>query len=175
MKSEAAILFASACFILSGCMSQQAATKQMTHEFIEELPNHPKTEVCDRVVKWIANSFKSAEAVTEYEDKEVGSIVSNGRTEIKPEGSWVKIPMGYTMNVDVRNEKMRVRFTNLRRLYGSRKFEEPLNDDFFKTSTAMPYHQAAQLRFAAIVQSLTDFVERGKFVAAGEYAPLSTR
>jgi hypothetical protein len=113
--------------------------------------------------------------VPEYQDKEAGSIVSNGNTEIKPEGTWVKMPMGFTMSVDVRNEKMRVRFTNLRRLYGSKKVEQPLNDDFFKTSTAVPYQQAAQQTFAALVQNLTDFIERGQ-IAAQEGSPnLTTR
>jgi hypothetical protein len=156
-------------------MSQQSATRQVTHEFTKELPNHPKTEVYDRVIKWIANSSKSERAVPEYQDKEAGSIVSNGNTEIKPEGTWVKMPMGFTMSVDVRNEKMRVRFTNLRRLYGSKKVEQPLNDDFFKTSTAVPYQQAAQQTFAALVQNLTDFIERGQ-IAAQEGSPnLTTR
>jgi len=40
------------------------------------------------------------------------------------------------------NDKIRVRFTELRRLYGSKKFQEPLNDEFFKTRTALAYHQS---------------------------------
>jgi hypothetical protein len=175
MKSTLVILISSAGIILSGCMSQQSATKQTTHEFIEQLPNHRKTEVYDRVVKWIGASFKSVRTVTEYQDKEVGSIVSYVNTDIKPEGPWVNMPVGFTMNVDVRNEKIRVRFTDLRRVYGSKKFQEPLNDEFFKTSTATAYNQAAHLKFNAIVQSLTYFIEQGKVAAADIYTPLSNR
>jgi len=169
------MLLSSACILFSGCMSQQSATKETTHEFIEELPNHPKTEVFDKVVKWIGASFKSSKAVSEYQDREVGSIVSYVNTEIKPAGTWVSMPIGFTMNVDVRNDKIRVRFTELRRLYGSKKFQEPLNDEFFKTRTALAYHQAAHQKFSAIVQSLTYFIEQGKVAAADIYTPLSNR
>lgn len=175
MKNTLVILTSSACIILSGCMSQQSATKQTTHEFIEELPNHPKTEVYDRVVKWIGASFKSAKAVSEYQDRDAGYIVSYVNTEIKPEGPWVNMAIGFTMNVDVRNEKIRIRFTELRRLYSSKKFQEPLNDEFFKTRTALVYHQAAQQKFSAIVQSLTYFIEQGKVAAEDIYTPLSNR
>ena len=147
----------------------------MTHEFVEALPNHPKAEVYERAVKWMAISLISAKPVSEYQDRDYGSIVSYVYTDIKPEGQWVKMPMGFTMNVDVRNEKMRVRFTDLRRCYGSKKFQEPLHDEFFKTPTAVAYHQAAQQKFSAIVQSLTDFIEEGTFAAEGAYTPLSNR
>lgn len=176
MKTTLVILISSACLIFSGCMSQQSVTKERTHEFTRELPNHPKTEVYERVVKWIANNSQSARAVPEYQDKEAGSIVSNGNTEIRPESPWVNMPMGFTMSVDVRNEKMRIRFTNLRRLYGSKKVDQPLNDDFFKTATAIPYHQAAQQTFATLVQNLTEFIERGKIAVQQEgSASLTTR
>ncbi len=156
-------------------MSQQSATKQTTHEFIQELPNHPKTEMCARVVKWIGASFKSAKPVSEYQDRDAGSIVSYVNTEIKPEGPWVSMAIGFTMNVDVRNEKIRVRFTELRRVYGSKKFQEPLNDEFFKTRTALVYHEAAHQKFIAIVQSLTYFIDQGRLAAEDIYAPLSSR
>jgi len=84
------------------------------------------------------------------------------------------MPIGFTMNVDVRNDKIRVRFTELRRLYGSKKFQEPLNDEFFKTRTALAYHQAAHQKFSAIVQSLTYFIEQGKVAAADIYTRCRT-
>jgi hypothetical protein len=168
MKTTLVILISFACIIFTGCMSQQSATKERTHEFTKELPNHPKAEVFERVVKWIANSSKSARAAPEYQDKEAGSIVSNGSTQISPESPRVSMPMGFTMSVDVKNEKMRIRFTNLRRLYGSKTVEQPFYDDFFKTPTAIPYQQAAQQTFASIVQDLTDFIERGKIAVQQE-------
>jgi hypothetical protein len=175
VKTILVILISSACIICSGCMSQQAATKQTTHEFIEDLPNHRKTEVYDRVVKWIGVSFKSVKTVSEYQDKEVGSIVSYVNTDIKPEDPWVNMPIGFTMNVDIRNERIRVRFTELRRVFGSKKYQESLNDEFFKTPTALVYHQAAQLKFTQIVQSLTYFIDQGKVASEDIYTPLSNR
>ena len=175
VKTPLVLLISSACIILSGCMSQQSATKQPAHEFIAELPNHPRTELYDRVVKWMASSFKSVKPVSEYQDKDAGSIVSYVHTEIKPADPWVNMPIGFTMNVDLRNGRMRVRFTDLRRLYNAKKFQEPLNDEFFKTSTSLAYRQAAHLKFSAIVESLTYFIEQGKLAAGDTYTPLSDR
>ena len=175
MKTTLVILISSACIVFSGCMSQQAATKQATHEFIGELPNHRKTELYDRVIKWIAASFKSAKTVSEYQDGQAGSIVSYVYTDIKSEDLWKPVSIGFTMNVDVRNERIRVRFTQLRRVYGAKTFQEPLNDEFFKTPTGLVYHQAAQLKFGAMMQSLTYFIQQGRFAATDVYTPLSNR
>ena len=123
MRTLLSILVALAGYTYPGCMSQQTATKQITHEFVEALPNHSKTEVYDRVVEWVANGLGSEQGGSGYQDREAGSIVLNGNTNITPEGTWVNLKIGFTMNVDVRNEKMRVRFTNLRRLYGSKTYE----------------------------------------------------
>ena len=147
----------------------------MTHEFIEGLPNHPKTEVYNRVVRWVANNLKSEQVVSGNQDNASGSIVRNCKTEITPEGSWVNLKMGFTMTVDVKDEKMRVRFTNLRRVYGSLKYEEPLNDDFFTTPTAIPCQQAAHRQFADLVRSLADFIKGETVNAEDVYAPLSNR
>lgn len=175
MKTILVILISSACIVISGCMSQQAATKQATHEFIGELPNHRKTELYDRVTKWIAASFKSAKTVTEYQDGEAGSIVSYIYTDIKSEVQRANIPLACTMNVDVRNERIRVRFTQLRRVYGAKTFQEPLDDEYFKTPSALVYHQAAQVKFNAMMQSLTYFIQQGRVAPIDKYTPLSNR
>jgi hypothetical protein len=175
MKTVLSILAASAWFSCPGCMSQQTATRQNTHEFIEELPNHPKTEVYDRVVEWVANTLKPEHAEGRYQNREAGSIVLNGNADITPDGAWINLKIGFTMNVDVRNEKIRVRFTNLRRLYGSKKYEEPSRDDFFATSTALPYQQTAHQRFAVLVQDLTAYIEQGKGAPEVGNLQLSTR
>ena len=175
MNTALSILAASAWFTFAGCMSQQSATRQITHEFIEALPNHPKTEVYDRVVEWVANGLGPEQGGSGCQDREAGSIILNGSTDIRPEGTWINLKMGFTMNVDVRNEKIRVRFTNLRRLYGSKKYEAPLKDDFFATSIALPYQKTAHQRFAALVQDLTAYIGQRNGAPGAGNLQLSTR
>ena len=175
MNMALSLLAASAWFTFGGCMSQQTATRQITHEFIEALPNHPKTEVYDRIVEWVANGFGPEQGGSAYQDREAGSIVLDGSTDIRPENTWINLKMGFTMNVDVRNEKIRVRFTNLRRLYGSKKFEAPLKDDFFATLTALPYQKTVHQRFAALVQDLTAYIGQPHGAPGAGNFQLSTR
>ena len=161
MKVLQTIVLSYSCLALSGCMSQESATKQAAHEFVEEFPNHPKTEIYDRVVKWMSKSPKPAGHLNEYQNRDAGSIVRGGDTQITPEGAGVNMRIGFTMSIDVKNDRMRVRFTQLRRLYGSKKYDQAPDDDFFSSPTAVPYQRAAQARFAILVKSLNDFIVQG--------------
>ena len=104
VKTILVILISSACIIIQGCMTQQSATKQTSHEFTRELPNHPKSEVFERAVKWMAMNCRSEKPGAEYQDRRAGSIVSYVNTVIKPEGSWVNMPVGFTITDRVSGE-----------------------------------------------------------------------
>ena len=161
MKIIQTILFLYCGVLLSGCMSQETATRQMTHEFVAEFPNRPKLQIYDRVVKWISNNPRREGRQDEYQNRDAGSLTCEGETQIQPEGDGVDMKIGFTMNIDVKNERMRIRFTQLRRLYGSKKFDEATTDDFFKSSIAVPYQRAARARFALLFKSLNDFIVQG--------------
>jgi hypothetical protein len=161
MKIIQTILLSCCGIVLSGCMSQETATKQMAHEFVAEFPHRNKVEIYDRVVRWISNNPKRDGQFDDHQDRDAGSLMYSGDTQIKPEGNGVNMKIGFTMNIDVRNERVRIRFTQLRRLYGSKKFDEVTTDDFFKSSTAVPYQRAAQARFTLLFKSLNDFIVQG--------------
>ena len=138
--------------LLSGCASQVPATKdELNHEFILNFPGKTKAQMFDKTSKWIANSFRSAKSVIEYQDKESGSIVGNGNTEIKVEGALIGSTLGFTMNVDIRDERMRVRFVNLKFIFGNSEGSWP------ETGAAQ---RPAQQKFAELVNSLSDFVNK---------------
>ena len=139
-------------------MSQESTTKQMSYEFTKSLPNHPQSELHDKVVTWMSNNSILSGPVTGEANSIAGPIVSTGDTQIKPDGTWVNMRLGFTIQVYVKKDNMKITFTNLRRLYGSTLYDTPLNDGFFRTSTGIPYHQAARQRFILVVQSLSDFI-----------------
>lgn len=140
------------CFLLivllsfSGCVSQQVATKEeITHEYIVEYPGLTKDLIFNRTLKWIANNFRSAKQVIEYQDKEAGSIVGNGITPIKAEGALLKgVDMAFTMNIDIKENRVRYRFIKLKLS--------------FRNLTPMPdtqaWHRPARMIFDIIVGSL---------------------
>lgn len=152
--SQVTILFA-LCFLAAGCMSQDAATKEPVREFIRDLPNHSETQIRAGVAGWLA-----AEPLTPRHstDVQAGTIVSDGDMELRPEGSVVSLKVAYTMSVEVKDNRIRVRFTDLRRLYGSSAYIPEPHDSFFYTSAGSPFQRAARVRFAMLVKSLTGFI-----------------
>ena len=138
---------------MTGCVSSQPATKEeMTHEFIISVPGVQKGEAFEKTLKWIANHFRSAKAVIEYKDKESGSIIGNG---IRPSGETsflsarAAIELAFTMNVDVRDEKARIRFVNIE-VFGTEYSPFPPPN----TSDA----QREAQRFEALVGNLAEFI-----------------
>lgn len=66
---------------------------------------------------WIAETFKSAKAVIEYENKNDGTIIGNGVIDYPCEGlecfgtSRWRVP--FTMRVDTKDDRFRLTFTNV--------------------------------------------------------------
>ena len=72
---------------------------------------------------WIAETFRSAKAVIEYEDKVEGTIIGNGMIPYPCTGlacmskaSW-KVP--FTMRVDIKDQKFKLTFSNIRLSWGA--------------------------------------------------------
>lgn len=100
-------------FFLSGCISSQKATiEESTHEFVINCPSLNKDEIYELTQKWLANTFRSAKAVVEYSNKQTGSLIGNG--VIDSPGASMKTQLHFTMNIDIRDEKARVKFINLK-------------------------------------------------------------
>lgn len=156
-SSQVVVLFASS-FLLAGCMSQVAATKEPVHEFVRDLPNRSETEVRAGVARWSYGESFPIRTATESRESEGGTIVCEGDMEIRPDGSRSPLEVAFTMNIDVKDNRIRVRFADLRRMFGARMYQAASNDAFFKTSTGAPYEKAARLKFAGLVKSLTDSI-----------------
>ncbi|MGA9363065.1 MAG: DUF4468 domain-containing protein [Bacteroidota bacterium] len=136
---------------LLGCMSNKEATnEEMSHEFIVAFPGLQKQKIFDGTLKWIANTFRSAKAVIEYQDKESGSVIGNGIISMKPEGSAFSGDVSFTMNVDSKDEKARIRFINL-------MYKYPIGEPETMPNT-QAFHIPAQKKFAELVESLKAFI-----------------
>ena len=72
------IIFSVVVFFFIGCAGMQPVTEaDRTFERIVPAPGHNKDEIYDSVKMWIAENFRSAKAVIEYDNKQAGTIIGN--------------------------------------------------------------------------------------------------
>lgn len=107
--------------ILSGCAPGamtpvQEADKTVSQVY--EVPGFTKDQIFTATKVWIAETFRSAKAVTEYENQQEGTLIGNGVINYPCSGmdclaksDW-RVP--FTMRVDTKDGKFRLTFTNIR-------------------------------------------------------------
>ena len=106
------------CLILSGCAGLQPVNNaDLTFNRVVDAPGFTKDQIYDFTKMWVAENFKSAKAVIEYEDKATGAIIGNGSISYPCQGvnciakeSW---KVHFTMRVDIKDDKFRLSFSNL--------------------------------------------------------------
>jgi hypothetical protein len=119
MKGWMKLIWGMIFFFLVGCAGMQPMTDaDRTFERVVEAPGYSKEQIFNGTKIWIAENFRSAKAVIEYENKDAGTIIGNGiipypcsglECAVKPD--W-KVP--FTMRVDIKDQKFRLTFSNLR-------------------------------------------------------------
>lgn len=111
--------------LMFGCAGMQPATETKI-ERVVQMQGYEKDYIYDSVRMWIAENFKSAKKVIEYEDKDTDTIIGNGNIRYLCQGIDcmavdAKWRVFFTMRVDVKNEKIRLTFMNLK--YDSGQFK----------------------------------------------------
>jgi hypothetical protein len=118
MKIKIGILVLVA-LIQAGCASMQPITDtERTFDAVYEVPGFTKDQIFNSTKIWIAENFRSAKAVLEFENKEQGVLIGNGSIKYPCSGleclakdDWT-IP--FTMRVDMKDGKFKLTFSNLR-------------------------------------------------------------
>ena len=105
--------------LLFGCASAYLVPDaERVFERVVEAPGYSKEQIFNGTKIWIAENFKSAKAVLEYENKDDGIIIGNGSISYPCSGSSCfgrgdhTIP--FTMRVDIKDQRFRLTFSNLR-------------------------------------------------------------
>ncbi|HXX62234.1 MAG TPA: DUF4468 domain-containing protein, partial [Bacteroidota bacterium] len=130
---------------------QGTPKSDLNHEFILGFPALQKQQLFDKIVHWVENNFRSRKTVFETEDPDVGLIVANGTTDIVAEGDSVRASLSFTMKVDVRDTKIRVRFVNLESMIVQ-------GDGWDQVPEEGAWHRPAQKKFASMVAKLNDYL-----------------
>lgn len=118
MTCRMKLIFCMIFLFLAGCAgSQPVADEDRTFERVVEAPGYSKEQIFNGTKIWIAENFKSAKAVLEYENKDEGTLIGNGIISYPCSGlgcidkeHW-KVP--FTMRVDIKDQKFRLTFINL--------------------------------------------------------------
>ena len=113
--NQIALLFLSLFFF--GCASQMPAEQAAaSFEKIVDVPGLSKDSLYDGIKLWVAESFKSAKAVIQLDNKEQGILIGNGSID----GICVDHPVcakrtmiSFKMKIEVKDQKFRISFSEL--------------------------------------------------------------
>lgn len=100
------------------CFSQDIPTKdgKVFYEQVDSLDGIAKAELFNRSKVWFVNTFKSANAVLQLEDKETGNLMGKAITNYEA-GNLFSGPstshVHYTININVRDGKCRIQLYDL--------------------------------------------------------------
>ncbi len=101
--------------VMVGCIAMQPIETKI--ERVVEIQGYEKDYIYDSVRMWIAENFKSAKRVIEYEDKATDIIIGNGSTAYPQRKNPLlrsrPMDITFTMRIDVKNNKFRITFMNL--------------------------------------------------------------
>lgn len=108
------ILFAVA---LSGCATTPLVPITNVQK-VYDMPSLTQPQIYDASRQWFAESFKSANAVIQYEDKTSGSIIGKGNMRFPCIGAfqclaYATATVDFTIRVDTKEGKMRVTYNDL--------------------------------------------------------------
>lgn len=83
-----------------------------------EAPGYTKDQIFAATKMWIAENFKSAKAVIEYENKDEGTIIGNGIIRYPCGGAFACMAKGdwtvpFTMRAESKDGRFRLTFTNI--------------------------------------------------------------
>lgn len=113
-----AALFLSAAPGLASAKRSPLTEEDRTIVQVFEVPGYTKDQVYSAARMWIAENFKSAKAVIEYENRDEGTIIGNGIINYPCGGAFSCMAKAdwtvpFTMRVESKDGRFRLTFTNV--------------------------------------------------------------
>lgn len=112
------VLFACAAASTTAFGAESFSAPDQSFEKVYEAPERTKDQIFSASRIWIAENFKSAKAVIEYENKDEGTLIGNGLIPFPCKGVFDCLGKGswkvrFTMRVDMKDDKFRLTFSNI--------------------------------------------------------------
>lgn len=91
-----------------------ASGPAFTYEAIEQT-NASQSDIYDRAVVWVAETFKSSKEILQFQDKQIGKIIGNGTVSLKVGSGFMaaNVPCTFKMKIDIKDKKYRVTFSDV--------------------------------------------------------------
>ncbi|MFL9585078.1 DUF4468 domain-containing protein [Stenotrophomonas sp. AB1(2024)] len=110
--------FAVATGAANAATPAQLAEVQKPVEQVFEVPGYNKAQIYDAAKVWIAENFRSAKAVMEYENKDEGTLIGNGLIAYPCKGAFECMgkpdwKVRFTLRIDTKDDKFRLTFSNI--------------------------------------------------------------
>ena len=109
-------------FGLVGCATMPTPTDKKMDDIVEviDVPNKTNDQIFEGSKIWIAESFKSANNVIQYADKETGSIIGKGSIQYPCDGftdcgAFGNDKVNFTIKIDSKDNKARVNISDVTR------------------------------------------------------------
>ena len=116
-KTYFIFLFLLGLFLMACAGMATVKEEDKTFSKVYNTPGFSKEQLYEGGKIWIANTFKSAKAVIEYDNKENGTIIGNGYIKYPcngldciAKGNW---KIGFTMKYEAKDERFRLTFESL--------------------------------------------------------------
>ncbi len=108
--------------LLCGCATTQRLRTYAPLEMISQIPGLNKNQIYDQSKVFIAENFRSAKAVIDLDNKEQGTLIGNGNIGYPCGNSFTcgalrNWRVHFKMRIDVKDEKVRISFSDLRTVY----------------------------------------------------------
>lgn len=111
--------------MLFGCAGLQPMINEESKiDQVFDAPNLTKQQIFEQIKIWIAQNFRSAKAVLEYENKNDGVLIGNSVINYPCSGfdhiakaDWKVL---FTMRVDIKDNRFRLSFINLKTSWPAR-------------------------------------------------------
>ena len=117
MRLWGAFFVALALFPGASLAAKDLTEEDRKTEQVYEVPDQTRDQVFSAARMWIAENFKSAKAVIEYENRDEGTIIGNGVVQYPCKGMACMLKadwtVPFTMRVDTKDGKFRLTFTNI--------------------------------------------------------------
>ncbi|WP_213604899.1 DUF4468 domain-containing protein [Pseudoxanthomonas japonensis] len=117
----ASVLTILGAFAAGSALAASPAKLAELNQSIEQVfdtPGYDKAQIYDAAKVWIAENFRSAKAVMEYDNKEEGTLIGNGLIPYPCKGAFDCLAkpdwkVRFTMRVDTKDGRFRLTFSNI--------------------------------------------------------------
>lgn len=98
-----------------------SATQKVSYTGVVSVAGATQSELYARARTWFATEFKSANSVLQLGDKQTGSLIGKGTTEVAFKARMeLQLQMRFTLTVKVKEGRYRYELTNLQTRFGGR-------------------------------------------------------